>query len=96
MWLNVESAHLSAATGHSEAVEGSLKTVREWQPANRVRRRQHGMLDVVSVSLAGAIGHRPAVRGGLSAPLSRRGPTPCAVRVPGTRDAASGPYVICL
>jgi transcriptional regulator with XRE-family HTH domain len=32
-WLNVESARVLAAMGHSEAAERSLKTAREWRPA---------------------------------------------------------------
>ncbi len=32
-WLNVESARVSAAMGHSETAERSLKAAREWQPA---------------------------------------------------------------
>jgi transcriptional regulator with XRE-family HTH domain len=32
-WLNVESARVSAAMGHSDAAERSLKSAREWQPA---------------------------------------------------------------
>jgi transcriptional regulator with XRE-family HTH domain len=31
-WLNVESARVSAAMGHSEAAERSLAAAREWQP----------------------------------------------------------------
>lgn len=31
-WLNVESARVSAAMGHSEAAERSLNAAREWQP----------------------------------------------------------------
>jgi transcriptional regulator with XRE-family HTH domain len=32
-WLNVESARVLAAMGHSDAAERSLKTAREWRPA---------------------------------------------------------------
>lgn len=32
-WLNVESARVLAAMGHSEAAERSLKVAREWRPA---------------------------------------------------------------
>lgn len=31
-WLNMESARVSAAMGHNEAAERSLKAAREWQP----------------------------------------------------------------
>ncbi|MGH3766836.1 MAG: helix-turn-helix domain-containing protein [Pseudonocardiaceae bacterium] len=31
-WLNMESARVSAAMGHSEAAERSVKAAREWQP----------------------------------------------------------------
>jgi transcriptional regulator with XRE-family HTH domain len=33
-WLHAESARALAAMGHSKAAERSLKTAREWQPAN--------------------------------------------------------------
>jgi hypothetical protein len=32
-WLNMESARASAAMGHTDAAERSLKVAREWQPA---------------------------------------------------------------